>query len=107
MTRDGPGSATPPNRVARLQGDTVHLYTAEDGLAVGNVLAIHVRGAHVWVGGELGLALLAGDRFRRVTGRNGALFRGTSGIVETPDGELWLHGSVRDHPHSGCRDPTG
>ena len=81
------------NRVARIQGDMVHLYTSAEGLAVGNVLAIHVRGSHVWVGGELGLALLAGDRFRRVTGRSGALFRGTSGIVETPDGELWLNGS--------------
>ena len=48
------------NRVALLEGDTVRLYTAKDGLNVGNVLAIHVRGPHVWVGGEFGLAVLAG-----------------------------------------------
>jgi signal transduction histidine kinase/ligand-binding sensor domain-containing protein len=82
------------NRVALLQGDTVRLYTSEDGLNVGNVLAIHARGPHVWVGGELGLALLAEGRFRTVTGRNGTAFRGTSGIVETPDGEVWLHGTI-------------
>jgi signal transduction histidine kinase/ligand-binding sensor domain-containing protein len=82
------------NRVALLQGDMVRLYTAKDGLSVGNVLAIHVRGPHVWVGGEFGLAVLAEGRFRPVTGRNGTAFRGTSGIVETPDGEVWLHGAI-------------
>ena len=82
------------NRVAVLESETVRLYTANDGLSVGNVLAIHVRGAHVWVGGDLGLALLAGGRFRPVTGKNSLGFRGTSGIVETPDGEVWLHGAI-------------
>ena len=82
------------NRVALLQGDSVHIYTARDGLSVGNVLAIQVRRAHVWVGGELGLAVLVGGRFRPVTGRNVAQFRGISGIVETPAGEVWLHGAL-------------
>jgi signal transduction histidine kinase/ligand-binding sensor domain-containing protein len=82
------------NRVALLQGDTVRLYTAKDGLSVGNVLAIHVRGPHVWVGGEFGLTVLAEGRFRPVIGINGTEFRGTSGIVETPDGEVWLHGAI-------------
>ena len=48
----------------------------------------------MWVGGEFGLAVLAGGRFRPVTGRNGTEFEGTSGIVETPDGEVWLHGAI-------------
>lgn len=82
------------NRVAMLHRDTVRLFTARDGLNVGNVLAIQVKDRHVWVGGELGLALLAGDRFRPVRGSGGAEFRGTSGIAETPQGELWLHGAV-------------
>ena len=82
------------NRVALLQRDTARLYTADDGLNVGNVLAIQVRGPHVWVGGEFGLAMFAEGRFRTVTGRNGLAFRGTSGIVETPEGDLWLHGAI-------------
>ncbi len=82
------------NRVALLQDDSVRVYTTGEGVSVGNVLAIHVRGGHVWVGGEFGLARLVGGRFQRVTGRNGTVFRGTSGIVETPEGELWLHGSI-------------
>ena len=52
------------SRVARLEGDTVRLYTVKDGLNIGNVLAIHVQGQHVWVGGEFGLAMLAEGRFR-------------------------------------------
>ena len=78
-------------RLALLHGDSVRLHDAQDGLAVGNVLAIHVRGSNVWVGGELGLTRLAADRFRPVLGPDGAAFRGVSGIVETPEGELWLH----------------
>lgn len=82
------------NRIGLLEGDAVRLYTAKDGLDVGNVLAICVRGPHVWVGGDVGVALLAGGRFRPVTDRNGVGFRGTSGIVERPTGEVWLHGAI-------------
>jgi signal transduction histidine kinase/ligand-binding sensor domain-containing protein len=82
------------NRVAGIEGDSLRLYTSKDGLNVGIVLAIHVRGPRVWVGGERGVALLARDRVQPVTGRNGVQFRGISGIVETPGGELWLHGAA-------------
>ena len=82
------------NRVARLEGDSLRLYTSKDGLNVGIVLAIHVRGPRVWVGGDRGVALLTRGRVQAVTGRNGLQFRGTSGIVETPAGEVWLHGAV-------------
>jgi signal transduction histidine kinase len=81
------------SRVALLEGGTVRLFTGEHGLSVGNVLAIHIKGTHVWVGGELGLAILVAGRFRPVLGKHGAEFRGTSGIVETPDGEVWLNGA--------------
>jgi signal transduction histidine kinase/ligand-binding sensor domain-containing protein len=82
------------NRVALLEGDMVRLYTEKNGLNIGNVLSIYVRGPHVWMGGELGLALLEGGSIRSVTGKNGLRFRGTSGIVETSDGEVWLHGAI-------------
>ena len=61
---------------------------------MGIVLAIHVRGEHVWVGGDRGVALLTRDRVQTMTGRGGLHFRGTSGIVETPSGEVWLHGAI-------------
>lgn len=82
------------SRVALLRGDSVRLFGVEDGLNIGNVLAIHGRGSHMWAGGEFGLQVLVGDRFRPVTGKDGSAFTGTSGIIETLDGELWLHGAV-------------
>jgi signal transduction histidine kinase/ligand-binding sensor domain-containing protein len=82
------------NRVAVVDGDRVHLFTVADGLEIGNVLSITVRGPHVWAGGDRGLALLDGNRFRTVVGSDGVAFRGVSGIVETSDGELWLDGGT-------------
>jgi|tagenome__1003787_1003787.scaffolds.fasta_scaffold20978193_2 signal transduction histidine kinase/ligand-binding sensor domain-containing protein len=81
------------NRLALLQGDSVRLFTRAEGLAVGNVLSIQGRQPHVWVGGERGLARFDGHRFHLVHDRTGLSFRGTSGIVETSAGELWLHGA--------------
>lgn len=81
------------NRVALLERDSVRVFTNADGLDVGSVLSIHVRGAHVWIGGERGIALFDGRRFRMLHDRSGLTFGGTSGIVETPQGELWLHGA--------------
>ena len=57
------------NRVAMVEGDSVRLFTADDGLSVGIVLAIHVRGSHVWVGGDRGLASLANGRAHSVIGK--------------------------------------
>jgi signal transduction histidine kinase/ligand-binding sensor domain-containing protein len=82
------------NRVALLERDSVRLYTAQDGLGVGIVLAIHARDSRVWVGGDRGLALIAEGRVRPLLGRGGLQFRGTSGIVETPAGEVWLNGAI-------------
>lgn len=81
------------SRVGLLHGDSLRLFTEEDGISVGNVLAIHVRGSNVWVGGEFGLVTLVNHRFRRVIDRHGTPFSGVSGIVETPEGEVWLHGA--------------
>jgi signal transduction histidine kinase/ligand-binding sensor domain-containing protein len=82
------------NRLVRVERDTSRTYTTTDGLRVGNVLAIQVRGEHVWIGGERGLAQLSHDRIVQLTGADGDTFRGSSGIVETADGELWLNGAA-------------
>lgn len=83
------------NRVARVDGDSIRLFTSADGLGVGAALTMHVRGARVWVGGELGIASLeaerAGARFGTLPIAGGT--RGVSGIVETTAGDLWLNGA--------------
>ena len=65
---DAPGSATPATGWRGSRATRSASSPPTTACSVGNVLAIHVRGAHVWVGGEFGLArargrpLPAGDR---------------------------------------------
>ena len=85
------------DRVARVAGDSVRVFSARDALRVGSVKAIHVRGDRVWVGGTSGLAVLdaadgGGARFAPLGVAGGAL-RGVTGIVETAGGDLWLNGA--------------
>ena len=83
------------DRVGRVVGDSVHVFSAADGLRIGAVRALHVRGDRVWVGGESGVMVLAsaarGARFAPF-GTVGEPLRGVSGIVETANGDLWVNG---------------
>ncbi|MRW94276.1 hypothetical protein GJ699_30305 [Duganella sp. FT80W] len=69
-------------------------YGPEQGLKLGILMALHLRGAHVWLGGDNGVALLEGDHFRQLGGVNGETFDGVSGIVELANGDLWLNGAA-------------
>jgi signal transduction histidine kinase/ligand-binding sensor domain-containing protein len=79
------------NRMAVVDRDNVRTFSAAEGLAVGNVLAITARGDHVWAGGQSGLALFDGNRFRMIATDADGAFNGVSGIVETPNGDVWLN----------------
>ena len=81
----------PDNRVARIVGDSVTVFTARDGLAVGNVLSIERHAGHTWVGGDRGVAAFIGDRFMTLRGDSNERFRVTSGLVEADDQDLWLN----------------
>jgi signal transduction histidine kinase/ligand-binding sensor domain-containing protein len=81
------------SRLLVLDGGTTRTFGSADGLDIGFVLAIHARDSAIWVGGERGLAMLAGQRFRSIVGADRSRFRGISGIVETEEGDLWLNGA--------------
>lgn len=82
------------NRLARLHRGTVRTFAAADGLNVGNVLAVHAsRKGRLWIGGEFGLAVQDGERFRPLLDERGQIFRGISGIAESTAGELWINGA--------------
>jgi signal transduction histidine kinase/ligand-binding sensor domain-containing protein len=81
------------NRIARVDGSSVQLMGAKDGLNVGNVTAITIRDSHVWVSGDLGLARFDGKRFLPVSNTVGNAFGGVTGIIETQSGDLWLNGN--------------
>jgi signal transduction histidine kinase/ligand-binding sensor domain-containing protein len=66
---------------------------AAQGLQLGTILTLHADGNSMWAGGENGVALFRAGRFAALRGARGEQFRGVSGIVRTPGGELWLHGA--------------
>jgi signal transduction histidine kinase/ligand-binding sensor domain-containing protein len=100
----------PGNRVAVVADGHAHMYTSADGLSIGNLTAIAVRGDHVWVGGDLGMATLINGRFVSLRGRSGESFPATAGIIEAASGDLWTnaaHGVVRIPQQSAARFLSG
>jgi signal transduction histidine kinase len=81
----------PRSRVLRQLGDGWRSYGPAEGMRLGMVMTLHLQGDHVWAGGENGLALRQGERFIGVTGADGQGFQGVTGIVELPNGDLWLN----------------
>jgi PAS domain S-box-containing protein len=58
---------------------------------VGNITAIYGRGSEIWIGGEFGLEQFDQGRFRKIAAVDDNWLRGISGILETPEGDLWLN----------------
>lgn len=95
LYRDGRGRlwiAYAHNRLALVEGGKVTLFGAADGLQLGNVLSMYGMRAQFWVAGERGAAWFDGHRFVMLRGPGGLDFRGVTGIVESADGALWMHG---------------
>ncbi|WP_338768578.1 triple tyrosine motif-containing protein [Massilia sp. METH4] len=65
----------------------------DQGLRLGTILALHADGKSMWLGGEEGVALYRNGRITALHGARDERFRGISGIVRLPGGELWLHGA--------------
>lgn len=80
------------DRLLLITADASQVFTPADGLHVGHIKAIHVRGPHVWIGGESGVMLLVDQRFHALVPAEGTIDRVT-GIVETSSGDLWLNGA--------------
>jgi signal transduction histidine kinase/ligand-binding sensor domain-containing protein len=75
-----------------LDADREQTFGPSDGVQVGNVTAIHGRGAEIWIGGEFGLQQFHHGRFHTLRTIDNEALRGISGIVETANGDLWLNG---------------
>jgi signal transduction histidine kinase len=80
------------NRLAVIDHGRLTLFSAKDGLNVGNIYAITVRGSHVWVGGDTGVDFMTSPtEFRSLRTQDNTALRGVSGIVETAASDLWLN----------------
>jgi hypothetical protein len=75
-----------------MDGDSVRAFTERDGLRVGTITTLVARGTRIWIGGELGVAVLEAGRIRAFTATEP--LRGISGLVETEQGDLWMNGAT-------------
>jgi signal transduction histidine kinase/ligand-binding sensor domain-containing protein len=82
------GSAN--STIVRIDGDTIHVFTAKDGIRAGDVKSIQRRGSDVWVGGTRGLDYFDGKRFKPVIAAEGTSFEVIEGMVATADNGLWF-----------------
>ncbi|WP_164008417.1 sensor histidine kinase [Pyxidicoccus trucidator] len=78
------------NMIVRVDSGEVRRFGTADGLDVGLVTALR-GGRRVWAGGQFGLAHFDGQRFQPLLVAGGEPLRGVAGILELPDGGLWVH----------------
>lgn len=77
--------------LTRVDGDDWRLYTAADGLAVGNITALLESADRLWIGGERGLAQWTDEgSFQMLQAAEPGALVGISGLVAS-GGELWLN----------------
>ena len=100
MAMDGQGTVWmghARNQISLVGGgpgkESIRQLGAAAGLQLGTVLYLYRDGPRMWAGGERGTMLYRAGRFVALHGRHGEAFRGVSGIVRLPNGDLWLHGA--------------
>lgn len=100
MAMDGQGTVWmghARNQISLVSGGpgkgSVRQLHAAAGLQLGTVLYLYRDGPRMWAGGERGTMLYRPGRFVALHGRHAETFRGVSGIVRLPNGDLWLHGA--------------
>lgn len=79
--------------VTIVSNGKAHTLGPQDGLNLGTVMTLYASGSEMWTGGEKGVALYRNGRFATLIGEHAEGFRGVSGIVRMPGGDLWLHGA--------------
>jgi signal transduction histidine kinase/ligand-binding sensor domain-containing protein len=89
------------NSILVIDGPVRRVFSAQQELRVGAVLAIFISGASGWIAGSKGLQFFDGQHFRDIIPAGGGAFGSVSGVLETSDGSLWLNsfgGLVRIAP---------
>ncbi|WP_313346493.1 two-component regulator propeller domain-containing protein [Stenotrophomonas sp.] len=81
------------NAVAVMENGRFSTPWSGEALDVGNVTALFEDSRGMWIGGERGLAQVAGGRLRNVVAAVREDLRGISGIVADDAGDLWFNGA--------------
>jgi signal transduction histidine kinase/sugar lactone lactonase YvrE len=77
----------------RHDGTRVTALTPTDGLKVGGIKVVAIKGPHVWIGGDTGVQLVSEPGRPLIRLDDPAALEGVSGLVETDAGDLWLNGA--------------
>lgn len=77
--------------VQMLDGDRLSTYGEKEGLDLGYTTTLSEVGGNVVVGGETGLEVLAGDRFRRLHLDDGGTIEAVTGVLQQKNGDLWIN----------------
>ncbi len=81
------------DRVALVDHGNTRTFSASERLTVGPFIIIQGRENQVWVGGEAGLAFLAGERFHTLHLAGGLELGAVTGIVMPANDGIWLSAS--------------
>lgn len=78
------------NRVARIDGDQVTVFSSQDGVAVGDVRTVASRRGSAWIGGDRGLERFEGHRFVTLVSKDNQAFQDVTGFVVTAGDGIWM-----------------
>lgn len=81
-------------QVVRSRANATTVFSAEDGLHIGNIETIVAQGDAILLGGDSGIARWQHDRFQSMTLSQLQVLSSVSGVTETATGDLWLNTSV-------------
>lgn len=80
------------NKLVEWDGEKFNRFEFPDGPLNISVATIAIHDGRVWMGGAGGILLFQGGEFHRVQWQDASLPGRVSGIVETPEGDLWVNG---------------
>lgn len=81
------------NQLAIVNDGKVSVFGPAQGLDLGTTTAL-ITVPPVLVGGERGLAVFDGKRFRRIDGQRPDALAGITGLLRTEDGTVWINGNA-------------
>ena len=80
----------PDGDVALVGATSARVFPAKE-VALGAIYAFSPHNEHVWIGGDNGIAVMQGNRVYPLWQTPDNPFKTVTGIVETPQHELWLN----------------
>lgn len=79
--------------LARVSSEKVTIFDKSSDLNLGDIRTLSERDGRIWVGGDRGLVTFDHGRFLPLVLRGPHMLKGVSGVVFTPDGDLWINSS--------------